>query len=408
MASGFNKFKIKNGEDKMKKFHPKKAIVFIFFLILLTISLFPQSSPRFFDRADSASKELRLTILHPSIGSIQSLLELRKKHLIPSENLLIIGVYHEKEFTKYEKSIEFVKENHLDWIKFHKLSAKLEKDKIFDKNSLSTEFEKIFKKSDGIIFFGGADIPPYIYNEKTNLLTHIQTPYRHFLELSFIFHLLGGSQNKNFSAFLQSEPQFPVLGICLGCQSLNVGTGGTLIQDIFSEIYGKMYLEDVIALGQEKWHTNPYARLYPEKKFLPYNMHPIRLEEKSKFVTELGFKLQDTPYVISAHHQMVDKLGKGIKIAATSLDGKVVEAIEHQKYPNVLGLQFHPEFPILWDQTKKFRITPKDKKEISLFSILKNNPPSLAFHKKIWAWFFKKLEAYHKNKKARWSTHSES
>ena len=51
--------------------------------------------------------------------------------------------------------------------------------------------------------------------------------------------------------------------------------------------------------------------------------------------------------------QMVDKLGEGIKIAATSLDGKVVEAIEHRKYPSVLGVQFHPEFPILWDQTKK-------------------------------------------------------
>ena len=273
---------------------------------------------------------------------------------------------------------------------------------LFQKNSLDAEFNEIFKKSDGIIFFGGADIPPYIYHEKTNLLTQIHTPYRHFLELSFIFHLLGGFQNKDFKAFLEFNPQFPVLGICLGCQSLNVATGGTLIQDIPSEIYGKMYLEDVISSPPESWHTNPFIRLYPEKavsqNLFPYIMHPIKLRKKAKFVSSLGFQAEDSPYVLSAHHQMVDKLGKGMKIAATSLDGKVVEAIEHQAYPNVLGTQFHPEFPILWDQAKKFKMRPEDKQEKSLLSILKNNPPSFAFHKKIWSWFCEKLVAYHKKR----------
>jgi putative glutamine amidotransferase len=163
--------------------------------------------------------------------------------------------------------------------------------------------------------------------------------------------------------------------------------------------YGKKYLEDVIDLGRENWHANPLARLYPEEKLLPYNMHPIKLIEKGKFCSEIGFNKEDSPYILSAHHQMADKLGKRIKIAATSLDGKVVEAIEHEKYPNVLGVQFHPEFPILYDYDKKFRLTPKDKEEKSLRSILESNPPSLAFHKKIWAWFSQRLKEYHESKK---------
>jgi putative glutamine amidotransferase len=96
---------------------------------------------------------------------------------------------------------------------------------------------------------------------------------------------------------------------------------------------------------------------------------------------------------------MADKLGKRIKIAATSLDGKVVEAIEHEKYPNVFGLQFHPEFPVLYDYEKKFRLTPQDTEEKSLRSILESNPPSFDFHKNIWAWFSQKLKEYHGSKK---------
>lgn len=378
----------------------KQALTAFFILFFLTFNtlLFSQIEKRFFGNSFKSSKNLILTIFYPSKGTIHALMELRKQHLIPNQNLTIVGVYHQQELTNYEQSIELVRENNLNWIKFHKLTAELDKGKIFQKNSLTTEFKKIFKNSDGLILFGGPDIPPYLYHQKTAILTRIQTPYRNFLELSFIFHLLGGFQDKNFKAWLESEPQFPVLGICLGSQSLNVATGGTLIQDIPFEVYGKVYVEDIISLGPQNWHTNPYARLYPQDKLLPYNMHPIRLRPDSKFITSLGFKVSDSPYVVSAHHQMVKTLGKGFQVAATSLDGKVVEAIEHQKYPNVLGLQFHPEFPILWDQSKKFRITPDQKNEISLFSILKDNPPSLAFHQKIWAWFFHKIEDYHKLK----------
>ncbi len=375
----------------------KSIIIFVVVYFTLVGLIYPQE--RYFDTADQSSEQIRLTIPYPSMGSIRALMELGNIGFIPIENLLVIGVFHEMEMTNYQNSIDYAMENSLDWLKFHRLSGELNKDIIFQKNDLTDEFENIFKKSDGIIFFGGADIPPYIYQEKTHLLTDIDTPYRSFLEVSFIFHLLGGHQDKDFVPFLESDPDFPILGICLGCQSLNVGTGGTLVQDIWLKKYGKKTLEDVLSLGKDRWHTNPYRRLFPEENLISYNMHPIKLLEKGKFVKEWSFNKADKPLIVSAHHQMSGKLGKGLKVIATSLDGKVIEALEHERYPNVLGVQFHPEFAIIYDRTSNYRFTPLDREEISLIEILENNPPSYQFHQKIWEWFSQKLKEDHNGKK---------
>ena len=386
-------------EKKMAKVFSKRTLFLTIFLICsLFLSTHAQVPHRYFDNPDATSEQVVLTILYPSIGSIRALVNLRERGMFNIDNLLVIGVYHEIEMTPYRKSFDLVERDSLSWIRFHQISGELNKSYLFQKNPCSAEFEKIFTHSDGIIFFGGADIPPYIYEKKTRLLTSIDTPYRSFLETSFIFHLLGGWQNKSFVPLLEKNPNFPILGICLGAQSLNVGAGGTLVQDIWMVKYQKKYLEDVIRLGRNRWHTNPLARLYPEEDLISYNMHPIKLSKNGKFVARLGFSDKDQPFVISAHHQAAGKLGRGIKVIATSLDGKVAEAIEHEKYPNVLGVQFHPEFPILYDPDKTYKFTPQDKDEVSLISILENNPPSLVFHQKIWEWFGERLMESHELK----------
>lgn len=371
-------------------------ILFLFWMNGCKVTYQPPE--RFFDTAEPSYEEVRLTMLYPSLGSIKVLVELRAKELITLENLVVIGVYHEKERTDYRRSFDYVRDNDLEWFKFHKITGELDRDTLFQKNPCSEDFAKIFENSDGIIFLGGADIPPYIYGEKTNLLSDLSTTYRHFLELSFIFHLLGGSQDKDFESLLETRAEFPVLGICLGAQSLNVGTGGTLTQDIWSEKYGKKYVEDVYALGQENWHNNPYARVYPEEKLISYNLHRIKLNGKSKFCSIIGFKEDDAPFIISSHHQMVEKLGKGMVVSATSLDGKVVEAIEHEVFTHVLGVQFHPEFSLLWDTAEKFRITPQDNEGFNINSFLKENPPSWDFHQKIWGWLSQVLVESHQNR----------
>jgi len=379
---------------RMKENILKKSILTII-IVLLSCSGEPplQLEERYFDTYEHKSQDLIVSIMCPSMGSIRAIMGLREQNFFPTDHITVVGAYHEKEVTNYERSKTFVQENGLDWFKFHKIIGELNKGNLFQKNACTADFEKIFENSDGIILFGGADIPPETYGLKTDLLTRIRTPFRHYVELSLIFHLLGGYQDDLFSAFLESSPDFPVLGLCLGEQTMNVGTGGTLIQDVWSEEYGKTYLEDVVLLGRENWHSNPLSRLYPQERLMGYNLHPIKFVEKGKFISVLGFLTADQPYIISAHHQAVKKLGKGMKIAATTMDGRVVEAIEHEKYPHVLGLQFHPEFPMLWDENRKFRIKPEDD-EKSASTILREHPPSYEFHKKIWSWFSDNIKQY--------------
>ncbi len=367
-------------------------------LVIFQGTLISQSTDRYFDQAETNSNEVRLTVFFPVEGLIETLVELKQLRLITLDHLTVIGVYHERESeesTNYQKSKEYVEKNKLSWMKFHKISGELSQNNLFQKNPCTAEFQEIFNKSDGVIFFGGADIPPSIFGEKTSLLTSIQTPHRHLLEVSFIYHLLGGSQNNQPVPLLDSRPLFPVLCFCLGCQTLNVGTGGSLVQDIWSETYQKTVYEDVGALPKENWHRNPFCSLYPEKNFSFFVMHPINLAADGKFCTQFGFTAKDHPYVLSAHHQAAGRLGRGLRVAATSTDGKVIEALQHEKYANVLGVQFHPEYTFVWHQEKKYRFTPADTEAISFKSILESNPPSVAFQKKIWSWFCSELEESH-------------
>jgi putative glutamine amidotransferase len=77
----------------------------------------------------------------------------------------------------------------------------------------------------------------------------------------------------------------------------------------------------------------------------------------------------------------------------------VTEAVYHAAFPNVLGIQFHPEFPVLWDPDVRDRLTPSDTVPFSPYAELENNPPSLEFHTKLWAWFAEALTDFHASKR---------
>ena len=372
-----------------------KYILLTLSLCLFSIVSTVWSSDRYFDQVEGKSESLIITVLHPSVGTIRSLIGLREEEFFPKEDVLVVGSYHENQVTDYESSKKYADENGLEWFRFHEIRGDLNTENLYQANACTPDFETIFKHSDGIIFFGGADIPPELYRRKTNLLTGIRTPFRHYMELSFVFHLLGGSQDDAFKPLLADHPEFPVLGICLGEQTINVGTGGTLIQDIWYEEYGKIYVEDVLKLGQQKWHNNPFPKLYPLEGLIRYNMHKIKLKKEGKFIAEMGFDAADTPIIISSHHQAVNKPGKGIRVTAVSPDGRVVEAIEHANFPNVLGVQFHPEFRTLYDMEGRYRFTPDDGEGRNIRSVLTSNPPSYDFHRKIWEWFVENVRAFH-------------
>lgn len=369
-----------------------KRTTSIFLALLLAALTLMTAGPsfgqdRFFDTAPAVHTGTWLAVFHPTVARIKDLQALRKEKMLDIDDLTVIGVYHRREVIDFEASRAYVRDEHLDWFRFHAVEAAAGPNELFRKNALTPEFEKIVRLADGVMFVGGPDLPPALYGAKTSLLTAIEDPYRHYFELSALFQLLGGSQDPGFKPLLDARPGFPVLAICLGAQSLNVATGGTLVQDIWSEVYGKTFVEDILALGPDNWHNNPNARLHPDLKLTGDNLHPIAIVEKGALAGELKLGRGYRPYVLSSHHQAIARLGRGLRVEARSLDGRVVEAVSHERFPNVLGVQFHPENISLWDGTLPYRLLPDESQTQTWRGFLAAHPPSLDFHKRLWAWF---------------------
>lgn len=354
-----------------------------------------RSENRFFDTVGPEHSGVRLVVFHPTANQVRNIAALRAEKLIDLADLTVIGVYHQKESFDIEAAKALVRDEHFDWFKFHEIPASLETKDVFRANVLSPEIERIFRASDGMIFTGGPDIPPEMYGSPTSLLTTIVDPARHEFELSVLYQLLGGYQDEKFEPLLGSRPDYPILAICLGAQSLNVAAGGTLIQDIWNEVYGKMFIEDILLLGLPDWHDNPYAKLYPTSDLPAGTLHPIAPLDKGKLARELGLAPDAQPYVLSSHHQAMAKLGKNLRVEATSLDGKIVEAMSHDRFPNVLAVQFHPENMNLWDASRPYRLSPQETSPLTWKGFLEAHPPSLEFHKKLWAWFTARLAGRH-------------
>lgn len=353
----------------------KKIIFFCYFSIII----FSQSN-----------NENTFVLARPSLFNIQVFEQLIQQELLTINDLKIIGVYHENEVTDYSPAINYVTEKNIDWVEFIKIEGIVNLDSLFSENIWTEQFHKLFNRSKGIIFMGGADLPPSIYEKEQSLLTKVETPFRSLYESSFLFHLLGSSRNEKFVPFIDSDINYTVLGICLGCQTMNIATGGTLYQDIPTEIYNFQTVEQVLRQEQDMIHSKTYiSNLYPlENNFAP-SIHKIKLLN-GKFI-ELGSAFSDTPYIISSHHQALNKLGKNLQVIATSLDGKIIEAVEHKLYKNVLGVQFHPEWLDLYSDSKLFKIKPDETPHFNLKSFFINNNNSMDFHKSLWKWFSEKI-----------------
>lgn len=165
---------------------------------------------------------------------------------------------------------------------------------------------------DAMIFIGGPDIPSHRYNEEP------LAEYCHFLAEE-----ITDAHLALVKAVLASK--MPFLGVCLGCQELNVGSGGRLIQHLFD---------------LTPRHRNTYVD--EEKNFRPDAYHFAELEEGSLLAELFG---TTRVRVNSCHHQALnpDFIGEGFKVIARSTEDNVVEAIQRSDREFALGVQWHPE-----------------------------------------------------------------
>jgi len=260
---------------------------------------------------------------------------------------------------------------------------------LYQKNNCSDIYKELFESSNGAFFFGGPDLPPAIYGEQMNLLTKMTDPYRHYLEASFLFHLLGGSQNNQFVPLLENNTNYTIYGICLGMQTMNIATGGSMIQDIPSEVYKLNFVEEILETENSQQHKNYNNNLVNNSTLFSGNFHQIKIINPKPLVG--NYNGNSTPLVYSNHHQAIENLGKNLEIITTSMDGKIIEAIKHKNYPNVLGVQFHPEGTYLHNPEIKYRKNPKDILKSGKQILMEND--SYQFHLELWEIFSKKMNS---------------
>lgn len=157
---------------------------------------------------------------------------------------------------------------------------------------------------DGVLITGGAfDIPPEAYGAKAGERLGPLKPGRTSWEQRILRAALADD--------------VPVLGVCGGMQLLAVELGGSLYQDIKSEVPGALE------------HEQPGDPRQPA--------HPVTVVPGSALAAIVGVA---TLEVNSTHHQAVKEPGR-CRVCARAPDG-VVEAIELPG-KSVLGVEWHPE-----------------------------------------------------------------
>lgn len=165
------------------------------------------------------------------------------------------------------------------------------------------EIEKLATKLDGFVFAGGQDIAPSFYGEESRGSRAPDIERDHF-------------ETALCRAALERDK--PLLGICRGCQLLNVVLGGTLTQDLPSV--------------DEKW------TLHSRSDVMRGYVHEVKILSPWLFPNHSG----ETMPVNSMHHQAIGCLSKHLQAAAVA-DGGIIEAVSAPAYKWAVGVQWHPE-----------------------------------------------------------------
>ncbi len=177
---------------------------------------------------------------------------------------------------------------------------------VLSANRTKKAVRQLLRMLNGLVLSGGNfDIHPRYYGER---------PIKELGEIK--------SMRTDFELEITDQAlkeDLPILGICGGAQAINVALGGSLYQDITTQ------LSDTGAYEHSSKNSN--------------GGHSIRVE----FGTRLfDIVKRPTLKVNTSHHQAVKRIGRGLIVNAVADDG-VIEGIESTEHGFVLGVQWHPE-----------------------------------------------------------------
>lgn len=167
---------------------------------------------------------------------------------------------------------------------------------------------QIYERLDGVLVPGGGDINPARYQATPHPKTAGIDDYRDAAETQIIRWAVADDR--------------PVMGICRGNQMINVALGGTLIQDVPSLV-----------------DTPIKHNYWPDDIPFDHRAHPVQIAADSRLAQVVG---GTELHVNSLHHQAVDQVAPGMKVAARGPDN-LIEALEMPDKRFVLSVQWHPE-----------------------------------------------------------------
>lgn len=330
-----------------------------------------------------------ILLAHPTTHNLETVQFLLQNNILQIPDMEFIGVYSASESYDYSQSAKLIARPEMSKFHLQKVAPEVPASLIYKENEWTKTFQSLFDHSVGIFFFGGPDIQPEIYGQK-NLHSVVTDPNRHLFELSFLFHLLGGKQNEEFFPFLHQKPGYFVTGFCLGLQTMNVATGGSLTQDIPALTYQKKSAEEILKMKKNQLHRNYWQEISKDTLLMGINFHQIQYTAHPFFLKTVKANKEIKPLVLSSHHQSIDELGKNLVVTATSMDGNVIEGIHHRLFENVFAVQFHPEVPDLYTEGKKLKFSPQDEPK-SFYQTLSAGDRD--FHLKYWMTISKAIKS---------------